>query len=81
MPKGYWKGSGQFLKSTGKPERNDQIPAAANRRGGRIAQRLSAKTWRFPFISLELQHFYIYSIIKKSRIRFKNLKKSQRVLS
>jgi hypothetical protein len=28
--------------------------------GGRIAQRLSAKTWQFPLISPELPHFYIY---------------------
>jgi hypothetical protein len=36
-----------LLKAVGQPL------GTANRRGGRIAQQLSAKTWQFPFISSE----------------------------
>jgi hypothetical protein len=44
MHKDYLKDFEQFLKGTRKLLRNAQIPPAANRRRGRIAQWLSAKT-------------------------------------
>jgi hypothetical protein len=43
-PKGYWKASGQFLKGVAKPLEMSKYPPPANRRGGRIAQQLLAKT-------------------------------------
>jgi hypothetical protein len=49
-----------------------KFPLPSNMRGGRIAQRLSAKTWQFPLISPELPHFYIY---KKDKEAWKFLKR------
>jgi hypothetical protein len=39
-----------------------KYPLPANTRGGRIAQRLLAKTWKFPFISSEGAAFLFISI-------------------
>jgi hypothetical protein len=58
MPKGYWAASGKFFKGIGKPLGNAQIPQPANRREGRIYQRLVAKTWQFPSLVPEGQCFY-----------------------
>jgi hypothetical protein len=50
MPKDYWIASGQFLEAIGKGWEMPKFPLSANRRRGRIAQRLLAKTWKFPAI-------------------------------
>jgi hypothetical protein len=57
MPEGYWKASGQFLKEIGKLLGNAPIPAVSHRKGGKIAQPLSAKMWQFMLISSEALHF------------------------
>ncbi len=53
MPKDYWIASGQFLEVWESRWEMPKFPPSANRRQGRIAQRLLAKTWQFPSISLK----------------------------
>jgi hypothetical protein len=61
MLKGYRKASGQFLKGIEKPHGEmPKYPPSANRRGGRIAQQLLAKTLQFLFISSETLPFCFY---------------------
>ncbi len=45
-----------------------RYPLPANRRGGRIAQWLLAKTWQFPFISSEGAAFLFISIKNQRHI-------------
>jgi hypothetical protein len=70
--KGYTKATGKCPKAIGKPLDNSQrvlesrreMPKyllSANRREGRIAQRLLAKSWEFAALFSEALHFcYIY---------------------
>jgi hypothetical protein len=51
----------------------------ANRRAGRIAQRLLAKTWQFPFISSELLRFCLHFL--KVEEALENFKNAQRFFS
>jgi hypothetical protein len=57
MHRGYWKDSGQFLKDIGQLPGMPEYPTSANRKGGRVAQWLLAKTWQFQFTSSEVLHF------------------------
>ncbi len=76
----WWKSP----KAIGKPLGNSwrvsesrwempKCPLLANRRGGRIAQRLLAKMWQFPFISSELQRFCLHLLkVEEAMENFKN---------
>ncbi len=73
MPRGYWKASGQFLKSIGKPLGNAHIPAASQyeRR-----QNCPAAVGKNLAISI---HFpwtttFLYLLMKKSKTHWKILK-------
>jgi hypothetical protein len=68
LQKGLRKAAGKYPKAIGKPldkflkdieSRWEMLKykPSANRRGGSIAQRLSAKTWQFQFVSCEALHF------------------------
>jgi hypothetical protein len=57
MPKGYWKAAGKFLKGIGKLLGMPKYLPSTNRRGGRIAQWLLAKTWQFSSLFSEAPHF------------------------
>jgi predicted metal-dependent hydrolase len=51
----------------------------ANRRAGRIAQRLLAKMWQFPLIFSELLRFCLHLLKVEEAVE--NFKKAQRIFS
>jgi hypothetical protein len=79
MPKGYWAASGKFLKGIGKPLGMPKYMQPANGRGGRISQRLLAKTWQFQSLFAEGPCFC--SLLLKVEGAVKNIKNAQRLFS
>jgi hypothetical protein len=77
MPKDYWIASRQFLEGIG----NAQIPTSANRKQGRMAQQLLAKTWQFPSLFSEATYYVLRLYLLKVKGTVENFKNPQRVFS
>jgi hypothetical protein len=56
-----------------------KYPFSVNRRGGRIAQQLLAKTWQFAALFSEALRFYLHLLKVKGTVE--NVKNAQRFFS